>query len=56
MSIIPPSEENHRPYLDERDACALIANVRKQVVLRTATSNAPLQHWAYGAPHRRSGR
>jgi len=28
-SIIPPPEENHRPWLDEHDACALIANVRK---------------------------
>jgi len=29
MPIMPPPEENHRPYLMERDACALIANVRK---------------------------
>ncbi|MEP7285111.1 MAG: glutamate synthase-related protein, partial [Chloroflexota bacterium] len=29
MSIFPPSEENERPYLDEHDSCALIANVRK---------------------------
>lgn len=30
MNIIPPPEENHRPWLDEHDACALIANIRKQ--------------------------
>jgi glutamate synthase (NADPH/NADH) large chain len=29
MNITPPAEENHRPYLDEHDSCALIANVRK---------------------------
>ncbi len=29
MNLMPPPEENQRPYLDEHDACALIANVRK---------------------------
>jgi glutamate synthase (NADPH/NADH) large chain len=29
MSIIPPPEENDRPWLEEHDACALIANIRK---------------------------
>lgn len=29
MKINPPPEENQRPYLEEHDACALIANVRK---------------------------
>src|SRR5215468_608980 len=29
MTLTPPSEENQRPWLDEHDACALIANVRK---------------------------
>jgi len=28
-SLIPPTEENERPYLLEHDACALIANIRK---------------------------
>lgn len=28
-TIIPPADENRRPYLEEHDACALIANVRK---------------------------
>src|SRR5258708_4033022 len=28
-SITPPAEENQRPWLDEHDSCALIANVRK---------------------------
>ncbi len=28
-SLIPPTEDNDRPYLLEHDACALIANVRK---------------------------
>jgi glutamate synthase (NADPH/NADH) large chain len=28
-SLIPPREENDRPYLLEHDACALIANIRK---------------------------
>ncbi|MBX3063989.1 MAG: alpha-hydroxy-acid oxidizing protein [Anaerolineae bacterium] len=30
MNITPPPEENQRPWLDEHDACALIANIRKQ--------------------------
>jgi glutamate synthase (NADPH/NADH) large chain len=29
MNITPPPEENQRPWLDEHDGCALIANVRK---------------------------
>ena len=29
MDIQPPQEDNQRPWLDEHDACALIANVRK---------------------------
>src|SRR5262245_52001225 len=29
MKISPPAEENQRPWLDEHDSCALIANVRK---------------------------
>ncbi len=29
MTLKPPTEENQRPWLDEHDACALIANVRK---------------------------
>jgi glutamate synthase (NADPH/NADH) large chain len=29
MDIIPPAEENQRPWLEEHDACALIANARK---------------------------
>ncbi|MCC7207083.1 MAG: alpha-hydroxy-acid oxidizing protein [Anaerolineae bacterium] len=29
MNIQPPQEDNQRPWLDEHDACALIANVRK---------------------------
>src|SRR5215472_16330507 len=30
MKISPPAEENQRPWLEEHDSCALIANVRKQ--------------------------
>src|SRR5439155_21050014 len=29
MTLIPPPEENERPWLEEHDACALIANIRK---------------------------
>ena len=29
MSLLPPAEENQRPWLEEHDSCALIANVRK---------------------------
>src|SRR3954463_3692296 len=29
MGLQPPPEENHRPWLEEHDSCALIANVRK---------------------------
>src|SRR5215468_8551636 len=29
MTLTPPSEENQRPYLEEHDACALVAQVRK---------------------------
>ncbi len=29
MSLKPPPEENQRPWLEEHDACALIANIRK---------------------------
>jgi glutamate synthase (NADPH/NADH) large chain len=30
MAIHPPPEENQRPWLDEHDGCALVANIRKQ--------------------------
>ncbi len=29
MGLLPPPEENQRPWLEEHDSCALIANVRK---------------------------
>jgi len=29
MNIVPPKEDNQRPWLDERDACALITMIRK---------------------------
>lgn len=50
MNITPPPEENHRPWLDEHDSCALIANVRKQArpthgnVKRTLLALARMGH------------
>src|SRR5258706_8544226 len=53
MSITPPVEENQRPWLDEHDSCALIANVRK--IARPTHGNVKRTLSALGRMGHRTG-
>src|SRR5258707_9499656 len=52
-SITPPVEENQRPWLDEHDSCALIANVRK--IARPTHGNVKRTLSALGRMGHRTG-